>query len=211
MKVVAINGSPRAEGNTYQSLAIMAERLKEKGIEVEILQLGTGEISGCIACLGCTKTKDERCILRNGPVNEYIQKVKEADGIILGSPVYFSGINGGMKSLLDRMFYASAANGGLFRNKVAASVVAVRRSGGVNAFNQLNHYLLYQEMLVVSANYWNVIHGRAPGEIEQDLEGVHTLTVLADNMAWALKLIEHGKGTIEAPSKPNKVFTHFVR
>jgi len=211
MKVIGINGSPKADGNTYQSLRVVADTLKTEGIDMEILQIGTEPISGCTACMGCYKAKNETCVLNNGPVNEFLQKVKEADGIILGSPVYFSGVSGQMKSLLDRLFYAAGANGNYFRHKVGASLVAVRRSGGVAAFDQLNHYLLYAEMLIATGNYWSVIHGRVPGEVEADLEGVHTLQVLGLNFAWAMKLIENSKATITPPEPQKKIFTHFIR
>ncbi|ABB13827.1 flavodoxin family protein [Carboxydothermus hydrogenoformans] len=210
MKVVAFNGSPRANGNTYQALKLVLAELEKEGIEGEIIQVGDKVIRGCLACGKCVRNKNERCAI-DDEVNDWIQKMKEADGIILGSPVHYSGITATMKAFLDRAFYVASANGGLFRHKVGAAVVAVRRSGGVAAFDQLNHYLHYAEMFIPVSNYWNVIHGTKPGEALQDEEGVQIMRVLGKNMAYLLKLIAKGKGEIEAPEKESKVYTNFIR
>ncbi|MBZ4663583.1 MAG: reductase, NADPH-dependent [Caloramator sp.] len=210
MKVVAFNGSPRKEGNTYQAISIVKEELQREGIDVEIVHVGDKLIRGCIACGMCYKNKNERCII-DDEVNEWIQKMKEADGIILGSPVYFSSIAGTMKAFLDRAFYVASANGNFLRHKVGASVVAVRRSGGVSTFNQLNNYINYAEMLMPSTNYWNVIHGAKAGEALQDEEGVQIMRVLGKNMAYLLKLIQNGKDNIEKPEREKKVYTNFIR
>ena len=150
-------------------------------------------------------------MLPGDEVNTWIQKMKHADGIIFGSPVHFAAMGGTMKSFLDRAFYVSSANGGLLRHKVGTSVVAVRRSGGLPTFNQLNNFLFYSEMLIPTSNYWNVIHGARPGEASQDIEGVQIMRVLGKNMAWLLKLVENGKGTIAAPEKEAKNYMNFVR
>ena len=142
MKVVAFNGSPNKEGNTYHALRLVAEELEKEGIEVEIIHIGSKIMRGCIACRTCATNRDNRCVF-DDEVNENIQKMIEADGIILGSPVHFANIPGTMKSFLDRAFYAS--NTGVLRHKVGASVVAVRRSGGVPTYNQLNNYINYSE------------------------------------------------------------------
>ncbi|CDF58419.1 flavodoxin family protein [Thermobrachium celere] len=210
MKVVAFNGSPKKEGNTYHAIKIVAEELQNEGIDVEIVHVGDKPIRGCIACGMCYKNKNERCVI-DDEVNVWIQKMKEADGIILGSPVYFSSIAGTMKAFLDRAFYVASANGGLFRNKVGASVVAVRRSGGVTTFNQLNNYINYAEMLMPSSNYWNVIHGAKPGEVLQDEEGVQIMRILGKNMAYLLKLVQYGKEKVKAPEKEKKIYTNFIR
>lgn len=211
MKVVAFNGSPNKEGNTFQSLTMIAEELKAEGIEVEIVQVGNKVIRGCIACGGCMKNQNEKCVLPSDDVNEWIQKMKEADGIILGSPVHFSSIAGTVKSFLDRAFLVTSVNGSLLRHKVGAAAVAVRRSGGVTTFNQLNNYLNYAEMLMPTTNYWSVIHGMAPGEVQQDEEGKQIMSVLGKNMAWLMKLVENGKGIITEPKKAEKVMTNFIR
>jgi multimeric flavodoxin WrbA len=211
MKVVAINGSPKKEGNTYHGINLVAEELKNEGIEVEIIHVGNNLIRGCMACGGCSKNKDEKCIFNDDIVNDSIHKMKNADGIILASPVHYSAIGGTMKSFLDRVFLVSGANGGMFRHKVGASLAAVRRSGGLPTFNQLNNYLHYSEMVMPNSNYWNVIHGRAPGEALKDDEGVQIMRILGKNMAWLIKTIEYGKKDNPAPEKEAKIMTNFVR
>lgn len=211
MKVLAFNGSPRKEGNTYHAIKMAAEELEKEGIEVEIIHVGNKAIRGCIACNGCARNQNEKCVIDTDEVNEWIQKMKEADGIILGSPVHYSSIGATMKSFLDRAFYVISSNGGMLRHKVGATVVAVRRSGGVTTFDQLNHYINYSEMLMATSNYWNVIHGTAPGEATSDEEGNQIMRVLGKNMAWIMKLVENGKGTVKEPEKENKVFTNFIR
>ncbi len=211
MKVVAINGSPRPQGNTYHSLMQVGKELNNEGIDFEILQIGDKLIRGCLACGGCVKNKNERCVIANDEVNNCIQKLKEADGILLGSPVHYSGIAGTMKSFLDRTFYVAGVNNSLFRHKVGATVVAVRRSGGVATFDALNHYINYSEMIMPASNYWNVIHGTAPAEVEQDGEGQQILRVLGKNMAWLLKTLEAGKAIVPEFSPERKILTNFVR
>lgn len=209
MKVVAINGSPRKKGNTYQALNMVAEVLEDEGIEVEIIQLGTQEIKGCSGCNACFKDRNEKCIIKGDTVDEIIQKMKEADGFLLGSPVYWSGINGTMKSFLDRAFYVSGANGGLFRHKVGAAIVSVRRTGGIPAFQTLNQYFQYSEMFMPAANYWNVVHGNRPGEVQEDAEGKQIARVLAKNMAFLLKAVDQNKDML--PAAEQKEWTSFIR
>jgi multimeric flavodoxin WrbA len=211
MKVIAINGSPKAEGNTWHALNIIGNELKAQGIEFEILHVGHKAILGCTACGQCAINKDEKCSQKSDIVNESIQKLKEADGFIIASPVYYSGIAGTMKSFLDRVFYVSGANGNLFRHKVAAAITAVRRTGGSSTFDQLNHYLTYGELILATANYWNVIHGRTPGEVLQDHEGAQTMRVLAKNMAWLLQMKQATKDTVTPPEKEKKEITNFIR
>ena len=211
MKVVAFNGSPRAEGNTNRALAIVAEELEREGIATSVVQVGSRQVRGCVACGGCARNKDGRCVLPDDGVNAWIAEAREADGLLLGSPVHFSGMGATMKSFLDRAFYVASANGGLFRHKVGAAVVAVRRSGGVAAFDQLGHYLAYSEMLVPGSNYWNVIHGTAPGEADGDEEGVQILRVLGRNMAWLMKLVEAGRESLPPPEREKKRYMSFIR
>ncbi len=211
MKVVAFNGSPRAEGNTNRALAIVAEELEREGIATSVVQVGSRQVRGCVACGGCARNKDGRCVLPDDGVNAWIAEAREADGLLFGSPVHFSGMGATMKAFLDRAFYVASANGGLFRHKVGAAVVAVRRSGGVAAFDQLGHYLAYSEMLVPGSNYWNVIHGTAPGEADGDEEGVQILRVLGRNMAWLMKLVEAGRESLPPPEREKKRYTSFIR
>lgn len=211
MKVVAFNGSPHKKGNTYNAIETVAKELEREGIEVEIVHVGNKAIRGCMACGGCSRNQNERCVLDKDEVNEWIQKMKEADGIILGSPVYYSAIAGTMKSFLDRAFYVASSNGGMFRHKVGASVVAVRRSGGIPVFDQLNNYINYSEMIMPTSNYWNVAYGTAPGEVTQDEEGMQIMRVLGKNMAWMMKVVEAGKSQVKENEKEDKIFTNFIR
>lgn len=211
MKVVAFNGSPNAEGNTWHALGMVAAELEKEGIETEIIHVGNKTIRGCIACNQCVKNRNEECALTGDEVNGWLREMKRADGIILGSPVHYSAIAGTMKSFLDRAFYVAGVNRSMLRHKVGASVVAVRRSGGLPAFDQLNNYLCYSEMVLPSSNYWNVIHGTRPGEVAGDEEGAQIMRVLGRNMAWLLKLVEHGKGAVPEPERESKTFTNFIR
>ena len=211
MKVLGFNGSPNKKGNTACSLNIIFEELENAGIETEMIQVGKKKIQGCTACHDCVKKQNEACSLDGDPVNEWIQKIKAADGILLGSPVHFSGVAGTMKSFLDRAFFVASVNGGLFRNKVGAAVAAVRRSGGISTVDSLNHYLNYSEMVMPSSNYWHVAHGLTPGEMKQDGEGKQIMAVLGKNMAWIMKIIEHGKQQFPPPEPVAKVMTNFIR
>jgi multimeric flavodoxin WrbA len=211
MKVIAINGSPKKEGNTYHALKMVGDELLASGIEFEILHVGHKLIHGCIACNNCAENKDEKCSIQTDDLNKWLQIIKVANGIILGSPVHYSGIGGTMKSFLDRLFYVSGSNGNLFRHKVAAAVVAVRRTGGSATLDGLYHYLTYAEMIVATSRYWNVIHGRTPNEVSQDEEGVQVMRVLGKNMAWLLKMKEATSGTISPPISEKKVVTNFIK
>ena len=211
MKVIAINGSPKEEGNTFRALTMVGDQLQEEGIDFEIIHVGHKLIHGCMGCGKCGVNKDEECSIKTDDVNKWIQKLKVADGIIIGSPVYYSGIAGTMKCFLDRVFYVAGVNGGLFRHKVAASVVALRRTGGSATFDSMNHYLCNSELIVATANYWNVIHGRNVGEVTQDLEGTQIMRILGKNMVWLLKMKETARGLVEEPPQEQKVTTNFIR
>ena len=210
MKVLAINGSPHKEGNTYHSLRTAADALEAAGIQCEILHVGHNNIHGCMACGQCAKNKNERCAI-DDDVNGAIQQMKAADGIILGAPVYYAGIAGTMKAFCDRAFFVAGANGGLYRHKPGAALVALRRGGGVAAFDQLNHYFTISEMPVASSSYWNAIHGAKPGEVLEDAEGLQTARTMGATMAWLLKLMEYGKDAVPEPEKIVKVRTNFIR
>jgi len=211
MKVIAFNGSPRANGNTREAIDIMAGELEKSGIEVEVVHVGNKKIRGCIGCMWCVKAQNERCVIAEDEVNEYIQKMKGADGIILSSPVYYAGVAGTMKSFLDRAFFVIGVNGNFLRYKVGTSLAAVRRSGGIPTVDNLDRYINYSEMFVPTSNYWNVAHGLKPGEVAQDDEGIQIIRVLGKNMAWLMKAVELGKKEIPVPEPERKKFTNFIR
>ncbi len=212
MKVIAINGSPKAKGNTYHSLAIMGEEFTRQGIEMEIVHVGHKAIHGCIGCGRCAELRTEQCVsFPDDIVNELVQRMKDADGIILASPVYYSGVAGTMKCCIDRAFYVAGVNGGLFRHKIGAAISVQRRTGGSSTLDCLNHYFSISEMPVASSSYWNAIHGQKPGEVEQDEEGVQTLLNLAKNMAWLLKMRHETETTIPKPDSKRGTRTNFIR
>jgi multimeric flavodoxin WrbA len=209
MKVLAINGSPRKSGNCSRALALMGERLEKEGIGFEVKQVGAEAIHGCIGCGSCGKTGN--CVFGDDPVNPTVEEMAEADGIVLAAPVYYSGVAGTMKCFCDRVFYVAGSRGGVFRHKVGAALVAVRRSGGSSTLDSLNHYLMYSEMIVASSRYWNIVHGARPGEMDKDAEGVQIVETLSDNLAWILKMREQAKSSLPEPPSSPKVMTNFVR
>jgi len=190
---------------------MVGDDLLANGIEFEILHIGHKLIHGCIACGKCAENRDEKCSIITDDLNQWIPIIKAADGLIIGSPVHYSGIGGTMKCFLDRLFYVSGSNGNLLRHKVGAAVVAVRRTGGSATLDGLYHYLTYAELLIATANYWNVIHGRMPNEVSQDGEGVQIMRVLGNNMAWLLKMKEATSAAIQPPMPEKKVITNFIR
>ncbi len=206
MKVVAFNGSPRKGGNTEVCLKLIEKELNAQGIELEIVQVGT-QAKPCMACDYCLNTGCGYCV-QNDPVNEWIDKMVEADGIILASPVYYGGIAGGMKCFLDRAFLAA---GSKLHHKVGAAVVTLRRSGGLETYQQLNAYMNTMEMVMATSDYWQLAHGLNKGEVMHDTEGVEVMQKLGRNMAWLLRLIEYGKGVIDPPATGQRTMTNFVR
>ncbi len=190
MKVIAFNGSGRRDGNTAILISRVLRVLEEEGIETELIQLAGETIHGCTACKVCRETRNERCIIEDDRVNEYVQKMKAADGIILGSPTYFSMMTPEMKALIDRTGYVARANSHLFRRKVGAAVVAVRRAGAMPTFDAINHYFLINQFIVPGSSYWNIGIGDKKGEVENDEEGIKTMDNLGKNMAWLIKKIK---------------------
>lgn len=203
MKVVAVNGSPKANGNTAYAISLVLEELEKEGIETEVIQVGNQPIRGCVGCGGCGR--DGRCVF-DDQVNEWADKMAAADGVLIGTPVYYAGINGTLKSFLDRAFYSHSKQ---MRHKVGAGLAAVRRAGGLPALEDINRFFTISEMLVPSSSYWNVIYGRVPGEAQQDEEGKQTMRNLGRNMAWLLKMRQ--KGLEEAPERQPKIATNFIR
>jgi multimeric flavodoxin WrbA len=189
MKVIAFNGSARKDGNTSILLNLVLDELRAEGIETEVYSLSGKPIQGCIACFKCMENKNKRCAVEKDIINECIQKMIEADGIILGSPTYFADVSAGMKALIERCGMVSRANGDLLRRKAGAGVVAVRRAGATHVFNSMNFFFFINQMIVPGSSYWNLGIGRQPGEVNNDAEGVQTMKNLGKNMAWLLKKI----------------------
>jgi len=187
MKVVAFNGSPRRTGNTSSLINIVLEELRSEGIGTELYQLGTEPIHGCIACYKYFENKDKNCSVKNDSVNAYISKMLEAEGIILGSPTYFSDVSASMKALIERAGMVAQANEDMFKGKVGAAVVAVRRAGATHVFSSLNYFFLIGQMIVPGSSYWNLGVGLEIGDVERDDEGIKTMHVLGKNIAWLLK------------------------
>ena len=187
MKVVAFNGSARKDGNTAILVNAVFKELKKEGIETELVQLSGKKIRGCIACGKCFEKKDGLCAVKGDIINECIEKMTEADGIILASPTYFADVSTEMKALIDRSGYVAKANDDMFRRKVGAAVVAVRRGGAIHAFDTMNHFFFISQMVVPGSSYWNVGIGHAAGEVKEDEEGLATMKTLGANMAWVMK------------------------
>jgi len=187
MKVMAFNGSARKDGNTAILIRTVFSELEKEGIETELFQLAGKKIQGCIACFKCFQNKDRQCSVKKDVVNECIDKMLEADGIILGSPTYFADVSSELKALIDRAGLVAKANADMFRRKVGAAVVAVRRGGAIHAFDSINHFFFIGQMIVPGSSYWNVGIGLDKGAVEQDAEGLQTMQVLGQNMAWLLK------------------------
>ncbi len=207
MKVLLLNGSPHAKGCTFAALSEVAKELETQGIQTEILQIGTQPVRGCIGCRRCRTTG--HCIFDDGIVNLVIDKAAEADGFIVGSPVYYASANGALIALLDRIFYAGSKN---FVYKPAAAVVSARRAGTTASFDELNKYFTISQMPVVSSQYWNMVHGNTPDEVRQDLEGMQIMRTLGRNMAWLLRCIEAGKkANVSLPEAEPRVATNFIR
>jgi multimeric flavodoxin WrbA len=210
MKVVALNGSPNANGGTFRSLSAVCDVLNRQGIETEILHIGNKAFYGCKGCGWCVSSKNAACVINDDEFNGITPAIFEADGLLLGSPVYFAGINGVLKTFLDRLFYVSHANHNLFFQKVGAAVAAVRRSGGVGTVDTMNHYFQFAQMLMPASNYWNVIHGNGGDQVLQDTEGMQVLEILGENMAWLLRMRETG-GAANPPANRRKVYMNFIR
>jgi multimeric flavodoxin WrbA len=187
VKVVAFNGSARKDGNTAILIRRVLRVLEEEGIKTELIQLAGKQIRGCNACRTCYSTKNKRCIIEDDNVNAYIRKMLKADGIILGSPVYFSMVTPELKALMDRAFYVARANSDMFKRKVGAAVVAVRRAGGIPTFDAINHFFLISQMIVPGSSYWNVGVGSKKGDVKSDEEGMKIMEDLGRNMAWLIK------------------------
>ena len=191
MKVIAFNGSARKDGNTAILINYVLKELEKEGIDTEIYQLSGKKIHGCIACRKCAENLDQRCAVKDDVLNDCIEKMLEADGIILGSPTYVGDVSSQMKALIDRAGFVSKMNGCMFKRKIGAGVVAARRGGLVPTFYSLNNMFFLGQMIIPCSSYWNICFGREKGEVENDEEGIQTMKVLGENIAWLLKKI-HG-------------------
>jgi len=189
MKVVAFNGSARRQGNTAILIKHLFAELEKEGIETELIELAGEKIQGCIACYKCFENKDRHCAIKDDIVNDCIDKMADANGIILGSPTYFADISAGMKALIERSGMTNLANDVMFKHKVGAAVIAVRRGGAIHAFDSINHFFLINQMIVPGSSYWNMGLGRGIGEVDNDEEGIRTMINLGKNMAWLLQKI----------------------
>ena len=186
MKVVAFNGSPRRSGNTATLLKVALAELEAAGVRTELVQLGGLHLYGCRACYGCASKKDGRCAVQDDELNSLIEKLLDADGVLIGTPTYFTDVTAEVKAFIDRAGLVTRVNGNLMRHKLGAAVVAVRRAGSLHAFDTINHFFLISEMLVVGSSYWNMGFGHDKGEVKDDDEGIATMATLGRNMAWAL-------------------------
>lgn len=205
MKVLLINGSPNANGNTAMALREMEKVFSEQGIETEWIHVGNMAIRGCLACQTCYK--NAKCAI-DDVVNEVAQKFEACDGMVVGSPVYYAGANGTLTAFLDRLFYSTRFDK---RMKVGAAVVAARRGGLSSTFDQLNKYFTISGMPVASGQYWNSIHGAKPGQAAEDAEGLQSMRTLANNMSFLIKSIDLGKQQFGLPEREKHVYTNFVR
>ena len=187
MKVLAISSSARKDGNTAILINLVLDELKKENIETEFIQLAGQQIAGCRACYQCFKNKDRRCAVKKDMLNDIIEKMEAADGILLGSPTYFSDVSVNMRAIIERCGFVGRANDYLFKRKVGASVVAVRRAGAIPAFNSMNLFLHYMQMIMPGSSYWSIGIGREPGDVLKDEEGIGTMKTLGENMAWLLK------------------------
>lgn len=206
MKVLMINGSPHENGCVFTALSEVAGQLHKQGIDTQIIHIGNQPIRGCTACYACIETG--YCVFKDDPVNECIDLMKNADGLVVGSPVYYAAPNGSVCSFLDRMFFMKASK---YYYKPAAAVVNCRRGGASAAFDRLNKYFTISSMPVVPSQYWNATHGTTPDEVRQDLEGLQIMRRLGNNMAWLLKCIEAGKDIIPLPEIEPRQNTNFIR
>ena len=205
MKVLLVNGSSHEKGCTYTALAEVAKALNANGVETEIYWLGQNQVSGCKGCWACKKIK--KCVIDDG-VNEFVEKAAEFDGFVFGSPVYYASAAGALVSFMDRVFYSGGKN---LAFKPAAAVVSCRRAGASTTFDVINKYFTINNMPIVGSNYWNEIHGNTAEEAAQDAEGLQTMRMLGNNMAWLLKCIALGKEAGIAPETEKKIWTNFIR
>lgn len=205
MKVLMLNGSPHVHGNTALALAEMEKIFAENGVDCEIVQVGSQPVRGCVACGYCNT--HGKCVVKD-QVNEVAEKLRDADALVVASPVYYGSANSSLTAFLDRLFFSASCD---LRMKLGASVVVCRRGGASAAFDQLNKYFTISNMPVVSSQYWNSVHGLAQGEAAQDAEGLQTVRVLARNMVFLMKSVALGRERFGLPEEEERIATHFIR
>ena len=211
MKVLLVNGSPHQKGCTYTALNEVEKTLNEEGIETEIFWIGTKPISGCIGCYACTNL--HKCAI-DDIVNEFVEKAKDVDGFIFGTPVHYAAMAGNMASFMDRVFYSAGCGGNrkYFAYKPASAVISARRAGTTATYDQINKYFGINQMPIISSRYWNMVHGATPSDVVQDEEGMQTMRILGRNMAYFLKCIEAGKNSgVEKPKTEKTIMTNFIK
>ena len=211
MKVILVNGGPHKNGCVNIALEEVAKELNKENIETEIFWVGVKPIAGCIACGNCAKTG--KCVF-DDVVNEFVEKAKDVDGFIFGTPVHYAGASGAITSFLDRAFYSASCSGksDRFLFKPAACVISARRAGTTATYDQINKYFGITQMPIISSRYWNMVHGNTPEQVKQDEEGMQTMRILGRNMAYYLKCIEAGKEKgINPPKQEQTTFTNFIR
>lgn len=204
MKVLLLNGSPHKEGCTYTALKEVAVTLEKNNIETKFFNIGTKPVQGCTACRSCSK--NGQCVLNDDLYNTFVESIQDIDGLVVGSPVYYSGPNGSLCALLDRVFFSLGSH---LKHKPAAAVVSCRRGGASASFDRLNKYFSINQMPIVSSQYWNSVHGMTPEDVKKDLEGLQTMRTLGTNMAWMLKTNE--KSPYSYPEEETRVATNFIR
>jgi multimeric flavodoxin WrbA len=187
MKVIAFNGSPRKDGNTFTAINLVLDELKNEGIKTELIQIGSEQIKGCDVCLICKKKADGFCAIKDDLINESLEKIYEAEGLIIGSPTYFGSVTPQVKAFIDRVGYCARAGGFKLKRKVASGIAIARRAGSTNVLNEINNLFLLNQCIIPSSTYWNIVFANAKGEVLNDKEGVETLKNLGQNMAWLLK------------------------
>ena len=206
MKVILVNGGPHERGCTYTALKEIEQQLNKNDIETEIFWLGVKPMAGCIGCKNCAKTG--KCF-NDDKVNEFIEKAKDTDGFVFGSPVHFAAISGALSSFMDRVFYAGKS---IMQNKVATGIVSCRRGGATAALDEINKYFAINNMPIVTSQYWNMVHGNIPEEVKKDEEGMQTMRTLGNNMAWILKCIEEGKKKgLDVPEREKAIKTNYIK
>lgn len=210
MKVILVNGSPHEKGCTYTALKEIAKTLNENSIETEIFWIGTKPIAGCIACGTCVAKG--KCVF-DDVVNKFVEKAKNADGFVFGSPVHYAGATGAITSFMDRVFYSASCSGNsnVFKFKLAATICSARRAGTTATYDQLNKYFGISQMPIISSRYWNMVHGKNLEDVKKDEEGMQIMRILGRNMAYYLKCIEAGKKMgVELPEEEKTIFTSFI-